>query len=255
VLEQIPELSFLTVNVRGSRAQVIVRERIPLPALDDGAGGGDIVAARSGVVERVDAFRGVAAVRPGDAVLAGDTLISGRVPGVEIWGAETKYRDVSPLGQVWARTEYEFTAADAPELRQKVPTGRRADHYALIFAGKRLNFYQNTGIYRTGCDTIYTEWTLGLGELFTLPVSLLRETQVQYTLQRAQQTEEETAARLKDVLAARLDRALSPEGRLLSADYEVRREDGAVVVTLRAQCLENIAQKTGDRPGEEENGT
>ena len=47
-LELMPQLSFITVNVHGSRATVIVRERIEPPALESGTGTRDMVARRSG---------------------------------------------------------------------------------------------------------------------------------------------------------------------------------------------------------------
>ena len=239
-LELVPELSFLTVNVHGSRATVIVRERIEAPELDEDEGSGDVTARRSGVVVSVNAFRGEALVSPGSAVLAGDTLISGSVPGVEIWGKPTKYRQVGAMGEVKARTFYEFTAVAPLVEYEKQPTGREATNYALVLGEKRLNFYQTSGIYRDSCDTIYDEWKLGLSGVFTLPVSLVRETRAQYELVPVERTADEVAARLRGQLAERLNAELDG-GELLSTDYSERESGGCVYVTLRATCLEDIA--------------
>ena len=131
-LELMPQLSFITVNVHGSRATVIVRERIEPPALESGTGTRDMVARRSGVVEYVNAFRGFALVSAVSPVLVGDTVISGTVPGVEIWGKPTEYSQVNAPGEVWARTFYEFTAMSPLVRYKKDFTGREATNYSLI---------------------------------------------------------------------------------------------------------------------------
>lgn len=241
-LSRIPELSFLTVNVHGSRATVIVRERIPVPDLAYNTEPCSIAAAKSGVVSSMNVFRGSPLVAVGNAVLAGDELISSNVPGVEIWGEVTKYNSVSAYGEVWANTFYEFTATESLEKQKKEPTGRRAQNYALVFGENRVNFYRNTGIYRDECDTIYDMWELKVDGLFTLPLSVVRETRAQYELQSIFLSPEMIESDLKTQLTQRLKREIGESGQLLSADFIIRQNDGELIVTLRASCLENIAR-------------
>ena len=243
-LELMPQLSFITVNVHGSRATVIVRERIEPPALESGTGTRDMVARRSGVVEYVNAFRGFALVSAGSPVLEGDTVISGTVPGVEIWGKPTEYSQVNAAGEVWARTFYEFTAMSPLVRYKKDFTGREATNYALILGGKRINFYSNSGIYRDSCDTIYDEWDLAIDGVFTLPVALVRETRTQYELTPVEISPNEAEAGLRAELSARLSRAVG-EGQVLSAEYQTREDGDCIYVTLNAVCLENIAVPGG----------
>ena len=255
-LQLLPELSFLTVNVHGSRATVIVRERIPVPEMDNARVPESIIAAKCGVIESINVFRGAAAVAPGSAVLPGDVLISGTVPGIELWDKPARYSFVSALGEVWARTTYEFTAAAPLQVEEREETGRTARNFALVFGKKRLNFYKNTGIYRTSCDTIYNILNLEAKDLFTLPFSLVQEVRKQYVSHSETQLPEEVYPTLQNELAARLKREIGPDGQILSQQLSVREENGWVYMTLRAVCRENIAvRQTAEIPSGEEEST
>ena len=76
LLMELPELAWATVNIHGSRAEVIVRERVPKPEIWYANTPVDVVAAKTGFVTEVRALNGTALVRPGSAVTAGETLIS-----------------------------------------------------------------------------------------------------------------------------------------------------------------------------------
>ena len=76
-LLELPELSWLAVNLRGSRASVEVRERTKAPEAVPLSSPCNVVAARSGTITRISAFNGDAVVKVGDSVAAGDLLVSG----------------------------------------------------------------------------------------------------------------------------------------------------------------------------------
>ena len=86
VLLDIPELSWITVNVSGCRAHVQVRERIPAPERLDRQTPSNMIARRAGLVLKVRAVDGVAAVQPGTAVTENQLLVSG-VEDTETVGA------------------------------------------------------------------------------------------------------------------------------------------------------------------------
>ena len=77
VLLEIPELSWVAVNVSGCRAEVQVRERVEPPELLDETTPSNVVARRSGLVLEIRDWNGMAAVQPGTAVTEGQLLISG----------------------------------------------------------------------------------------------------------------------------------------------------------------------------------
>lgn len=72
-------MAWLTVNVRGCRAYVSVRDRVPKPELADDRTPTNVVAKRDALVTEVRAYDGRAMVRKGGTVTAGQLLISGAV--------------------------------------------------------------------------------------------------------------------------------------------------------------------------------
>ncbi len=78
------ELSFVSVNLRGVRAEVVVRERDPAPEVEPTGVASDLVAGKSGRILTVNALAGDPQVEVGDTVEAGEVLVSGTV---EIPGA------------------------------------------------------------------------------------------------------------------------------------------------------------------------
>src|SRR5699024_9448559 len=72
VLLQIPELSWLSINLYGTRAEVLVREAVQAPEVVDASEHGSVVARASGIITKVEALTGEAVVEVGDTVLEGE---------------------------------------------------------------------------------------------------------------------------------------------------------------------------------------
>ena len=78
-LMELEELSFLSVNLRGIRAEVVVRESDPAPEVEPTGVASDLIAEKSGVILDLHALAGQPLVGEGDTVEAGDVLVSGTV--------------------------------------------------------------------------------------------------------------------------------------------------------------------------------
>lgn len=90
-MSRLPEISWLSVNVFGSKAVVVVREATVTPIESTGAVC-DLVADRPGQLLRLVVYNGTGNIQPGSAVLPGDVLISGfeenRDGSADLCGAE-----------------------------------------------------------------------------------------------------------------------------------------------------------------------
>lgn len=235
MLLKIPELSFITLNNHGSRIEVIVREKRPVPELYDPDVPTGVFARKAGIITEITALEGWKTAAPGDTVDVGDPLISSWVP----LGAG-KLTHAS--GSVWARTWYEYSMKMPLETGRKTYTGERSKRFSLLFGGKRINLYFLGGNPYADCDkiTVYKRLTLPGGTV--LPVTVVRDTFEEYTTQAAAFSPEEAervlSVRLTELLEARIG-----EGWVVSKDFETKAEDGLVTVTLRAECVEEISQE------------
>ena len=79
VLLDLPDVSWMAVNVRGCTAHVQVVERVRSPAIVERRSAANVVADKDGLVMKVEALDGQAQVLPGTTVTKGQLLISGVV--------------------------------------------------------------------------------------------------------------------------------------------------------------------------------
>lgn len=237
LLVHLPELAWATVNIYGSRAEVIVRERVQVPEMLDESNPADIIATKAGMITEVQALIGDAAVFNGTAVIEGELLISG-----EMKSSYAGSRTVHAYGEVTAYTWYELTASMPLASAEKSYTGGETSRYALNIGGSRMNFYGNSSIYEEGCDKIYDEWTLAIEGLFTLPVSITREKSVFYEINEAERDMELAKELLERALRDTLLSEIGESGEILAENYSVSVTGDEVIVCLRAQCLEQIGK-------------
>ena len=244
LLLKLPELSWATVNVHGSRAQVIVRERIQRPALFDARQPTDLTAARPGFVTQLRVLNGSAAVKPGCAVLPGDVLIRGQADS-----GFSGQRELHAVGSVMAETYYEISAAAPAEAYVRAETGQSRSRWALEIGGKRINFYRNSSICDSNCDKIKKVWQCKVGGLFSLPLALVRETCTPYSLQVQQRDANRARQAMEQQLHGLLTAAVEARGSIESENCTACSRGDALTVCLRAVCSEEISE---ERPGIQE---
>ena len=238
LLLEIPELAWAGVSVSGSRAEVRVRERIERPELASDGAPGSITAAASGIIERMEVYEGAPAVSVGDAVAAGETLVSGEMASAV---GDTRY--VRARAAVTARTYVELTAC-APLKYGRLLEADTHSRWSLIIGSGRVNFFRGSSQTPPGCGKIIEEYPLAWEGVFRLPVTLVRETVIEYSAQEAEEDPALLEQRLAEALQSRLERRLEGRGEALSVHFTARESGGALYVTLRGECREDIAVYT-----------
>lgn len=238
LLLEIPELAWAGVSVSGSRAEVRVRERIERPELASDGAPGSITAASSGIIERMEVYEGAPAVSVGDAVAVGETLVSGEMASAV---GDTRY--VRARAAVTARTYVELTACALLKYGRLLEADTHS-RWSLIIGSGRVNFFRGSSQTPPGCGKIIEEYPLAWEGVFRLPVTLVRETVIEYSAQEAEEDPALLEQRLAEALQSRLERRLEGRGEALSVHFTARESGGALYVTLRAECREDIAVYT-----------
>ncbi len=238
VLLKLPELSWLGVSVDSSRAVVTVRERVEKPEFVNGGAPGSVTARRTGIIESVSALQGAALVKKGDAVTEGETLVSG---AVESSLSGTRY--VHAQAVVIARTWYELTASAPLEEAVKDYSGRSFSRWAIVFGSRRFNFYISSSKMYRGCDKIICTYPLAMDGVFTLPVTVVRERLCPYEAIASQADADGLSARLRQTLEETLTERLDGRGQIKTRGFTQAVQGDGLTVTLRAECLEDIAQE------------
>ena len=247
VLLDVPELVWIGVNVSGCRASVQVRERTPPPVMIDRREPCNLVARRAGLVKRVQTIGGVSCVVPGVAVTEGQILISG-VEDTDTVGA----RVLAGMGKVEARTWYSLTAAMPLTAMEKRYTGREKTGVSLIFGTRRIKFFSNSSIEGAEYDKITSRYPLSLLGV-PLPVTAAVEKWRFYETVPAPRTAAQAEKAAETFLTAQLHEMVDPYGEVKSTLCSARQKGDALLVTLSAECLEEIGE-TAPIYTEEETG-
>lgn len=234
----LPELKGLSFSVFGSRVIVEVREGEEIPKLFDNRAYSHVIADRAGIIKSMNALNGESKFALGRTVVGEDILISGVVESLI---GDTRL--VHAHGEVQARTWYEISAILPMEYTKKEYTGGVKSKFALNFGDNRINFYSKSRILEATCDSIIKEYVLGIGDSFSLPVSLVHEKSLEYDAVTAQYTETEVAIRLEEMLTKALHDSIGKTGEVVSAQFSVDITEGTAVGTLRAECVEDIAKE------------
>jgi len=174
LLTALPQLQWAGIEMRGCMAIITVSERVQdvenrLEIV------GSIVAVCDGVIDSLTVLQGTALCEPGQAVKAGQVLISA-------------YSDrglclsvTSSKGEVYAFTSRRLSAVTPLNYQKKENTVKIDKKYTLIFGKKRIFFSNSSGILGGTCAKIYSEYYVTLPGGFRLPMGLQTETYQYYT--------------------------------------------------------------------------
>lgn len=229
------ELSWVAINVSNSHAELVVHERIEKPELVAEGAPQSIYASKSGVITKLCVLEGSPAVAPGDTVVQGELLVSG-----EMLSETAEPRYVKAMVQAEARTWYELTAVTP--LYEEFKTGENGTHreISLSLGKNRINFYSDGRNYDTSCDKMYRIKNASMSSAFVLPLGIIEGRTVCRETEYRQIDCDAAVLRLKQTLLDELRREIG-DGSIESFTCSVSKSDELLYVTLRAECLENIA--------------
>ena len=243
-LLQLPALSWMSINLHGTRAEVLVREAIPKPELADDETPGNVVAQSGGIITRMEVLSGEPVFQVGDTVAAGEVVIAGnvKIEGPEYGGGvDLGWSQVRAAGRVYARTWRTLEAQIPLQARIKQYTGQEERHYILTFLGRRFNFFGKSGIHFPKYDKISETWTAALPDGREMPLAVTRETARAYTTVCVSVNQEQARLLLEQALLETLEREVG-EGEVRSTAFSSSVEEGVLRVTLQAECAEEIGE-------------
>ena len=246
------DLSFLSVNLHGCRAEVIVREAERAPELLNEKVPADVVATATGIVIDVDWTAGQPLVECGDTVVEGDVLIAGFMDLPEYTYSEVDMGTyvVRAVGTVTARTWRTMKSMIPLNTKLKELTGEEKSRWTLNYPGGRVNFYQNSGISYERYDKITETRSFEFPGGKVFPISLTQECIREYSLVDGSLNRDGAIDLLKAGLRRELDDILQEtDGECVKLDYLAAVDGDILTVTMLAECVEQIGE-TVEREGQ-----
>jgi len=231
-----PDIAWVAVNLRGTRATVEVREAELPPTVYNEDTPYNLVAAEDGILREIEIHRGERMAVSGMKVEAGDLLASG------VTDIKGKTYFTHAQGIVLAEVERRYRIEIPIQTTEKIYTGREKSQITLKILRFSVNFFQNTGNIPAMCDKIYTEQSLCLFGKISLPVSVMRTTFREYTEESHVISEEE--ARAEAYLQLRkLCAEETAEGELLSRSVTPDFDGDCYTIDCTLTLLCDIAKE------------
>lgn len=241
MLLKIPQLAWLTVNVSGGRATVVVREETPKPDILDENMVTDLVASTTGVIDEMEILRGREQVKVGQTVLEGETLVSGVIQH-KSYDTLLAVQQVRSMGEVYAITWRKLTARMPVEYRQKTYTGEKKTKFALLIGKKRLNLYLDSGNSYEEYDKITHRDYLTLPGGLSFPLGIEKTVIRAYESAPVTMPTEQAQALLEKYLLEAV-KAQMTGGEILDSTFAVSLCDGLLEVSAVCRCREQIAKE------------
>ncbi len=236
LLQKMPQLQWAGVNTTGCTAVISVREKTT-DDREDAKNNGvcSIVAARDGVIRSCTVYQGNTLCSVGQAVKAGQTLVSGYVD----CGLVTKA--VQAQAEIQALTFRDLEVISPAVTLQRGEVIRERTNFSLKIGKKLINFFQDSGNLDGTCAKIYSESYLHLPGGFRLPIAVIKETVTTYKETNDTPAEAESMDWLADFAQSYLRRSMVA-GEIISAETDTNAIDSAHYLYGKYACTEMIGQ-------------
>ena len=242
LLSSIEELEWAGVNTKGCIAIISVRERSPQSMDISIPGAGDVVALCDGVILSCDVIRGSSVCIPGQAVKAGQILISGTVDhGIAVTSTAAK-------GEVFAATNRRIAVRTFGKTQIRGAEQGQTVKYRLLIGKKLINFFKGSGISGGTCVKMYSKYVLTLPGGFKLPFALVRETLIYRDLSE-KMLHEYSARKILSEFASSYTRDHMIAGQIVAAEEKLTFGDGVYQLAGDYACTEMIGRVQQEQIG------
>ncbi len=170
LLDRMPQLQWAGVNTYGCVAVITVRERSDPDITEDSPGVSSIVASQDALIREMTVLQGSALCKPGQAVKAGQVLVSGYTDcGIYIQAQQAK-------AEIFGQTRRQLSAVIPLKYQYRQENTGVYQSFSLILGKNRINLWKDSGNLGSSCAKIVMDYDLTLPGGFVLPVRLSVET-------------------------------------------------------------------------------
>ncbi|MBO5023957.1 MAG: sporulation protein YqfD [Clostridia bacterium] len=230
-------LSFMSVNVRGTVATIVVRERNDDTVAEEDSSPSNLISGYDAQIERVEVFGGVCEVKHLQTVRKGELLISGVIDSQALG-----YRLVRARGNVYGKATLFFEACVPFEQSQKTETGAKIEKKSIKFFSKSLNLSKNTIIPYEKYDTIVKERKIFLFGIIELPIFITTTIYKEYEETTVTLSRNDAYRKALHEVNEQSDKELFGAD-ILSKSLTLLESEEGLSLSLAVECVLNIAKE------------
>lgn len=240
IMSHTDNLVWAWVYIKGTKAVIEYKEGIRPPEVVNKSQPCDIIAAKSGVIEKIIEKNGEKRVIQGEAVLENDLLIAGTLTTND--GA---FKTVHAIGDVWAYTWHKKSGEYKLYYDKAVPTGRVKVFRSVKLFSDCFDLFFDKG---TGFDDYLVDEHLSeikIGKDNYTGIGIYKKTYNEVNFVRTPVLYENAVENGKNELEELIAKELLPGSRLIEKNITHEKKDEETVkVTVEMKFIENIAKQT-----------
>lgn len=240
ILDEMPEVGWVGVNLEGTNLYINVTKREPVPEKVPLDFPSDVIAKKEGIVKQVIPRKGIVLVKPGDAVLKGQVLITGTfIPKYD----PEREMHLHATGQVIAMTLYEETRSIEMQEVEKYRTGETYTNTILEIFGIDIGFKPKEvhySLYDTSVETKHISITDNLKLPIVIRKSIFHEVDEKiYDIS----FEEAKENAIEDAYRACLDKVPQGANIVNITTKVIPLDNGSLAVKVSLECEEDIGME------------
>ena len=241
IISSFDEVSWAEVSIKGTKIQVDIAQEVARPNVVPYTEPCDVVALKEGVIYSMNVKSGIAAVEPGDTVMAGDVIISGKIADKY---DENIFYNVHAHGEVIASTWYSEKQVVNTVKTERVRTGNFTESMSLNILGLEFKLFGWDHDYEE-YDELKEESSPMLWGKIKLPIQITKKTLYECE-EQVINIDGDTAMQLaRESAYAKCLEQIPDSAEIVNAkfSYETVQNDG-ICVTVIVECKENIAKES-----------
>ena len=228
------DIAWMGIEQKGTNVIVKIVKATSKPEIVNEEDYCNIVSDKQGVITKINAQNGTMAVKVGDTVNVGTTLINGWLEG-----KYTGIRYVHAKGKIEAKVWYTKNKTILYNTTEKRETGNVENKYKIKINNFEINLSKRLSKFEI-YDTIDTENKFKVFSNFYLPISLVKTTNKEIKKEQKNYTFEEAKQLGIEELQKELDNEIENKEKIVNKIINTYEKDSGIEVYVTYEVLENI---------------
>ena len=228
------DIAWMGIELKGTNAIVKVVKATAKPEIVDDNEYCNIVSDKQGIITKVNAQNGTIAVKVGDTVNVGTTLINGWMEG-----KYTGIRYVHAKGEIQAKVWHTKSKKIQYNTTERTQTGNTENKYQIKINNFEINLSKRLSKFKI-YDTIVEENKFKIFSDFYLPISLIKTTNKEVKEKQKKYEIEEAKNLGIQQLQDELDNEIENKEKIVNKITNTYEKEDGVEVYVTYEVLEDI---------------
>lgn len=227
------DIAWMGIEIKGTNAIVKLVKADEKPEMIDEDEYCNIVSNKDGIITKLNVQNGTAAVKVGDTVKAGTTLINGWMEG-----KYTGLRYVHAKGEIEAKVWYTESTIIPYTSTETIETGNIENSYGIKINDFKINFPKGVSKFEF-YDTIEEEKKFRLFSNFYLPISVIKTTNKEVKEQKTYSQEEAKNIGIEQ-LEEKLNNKIEDKTKIVNKNVNTYEKQEGLEIYVTYEVLESI---------------